>query len=148
MPGMAGIKGIKDVESWLIADWLSANTDGVTPKIGLETEFTQSMKNTTDCCIVNYVTELSGPFGIRQGAGDWRHDVPLSIEVRTRRQFPPATYIDHLEKLVDESARIIKARLLQAEYAMNFVTGAHNLSKDPNGAYILILDVTLTKINP
>lgn len=146
MPGLAGIKAIKDVKSWLDTDWLQANTDNIKPAIKLETEVTESQKNTGDYVIIDFVTEIPMPFGI--GGQDWRHDVPLSITCRTKKQVGAETYLDHLEKMANETARIIKARVTQAGYAMVTPTGVVNKSREPNDPFILDLAVTLVKINP
>lgn len=150
MPGMAGIAGIKDVKGWLSTaaptGWDAANTDGITPKIELKQNVTESMLNTGDFVIINFVNEFPGAFGIH--ADDWRHDVPLSIQVRTKKRVAGAEYLDHLEKMVNEVARIIKARARQAGYAMNYLTSANNLSGDPHGPFIMDLGMTLVKINP
>lgn len=146
MPGLAGIRAIKDVKSWLDTDWQQANTDGIKPSIKLETEVTESQKNTGDFVIINFVTEIPVPFGI--GGADWRHDVPLSITCRTKKQVTGETYLDHLEKMANEVARIIKARVKQAGYALVTPTGVVNKSKEPYDPFILDLAVTLVKINP
>lgn len=146
MPGLAEIQALKDVESWLTSDWNNANTDSITPKIVLDVEVTESMLNTSDHVLVIPVTEIIRPFGIH--GDDWRHDVPLTVQCRTKKRVSGASYLDHLQKMGSEAMRIIKARVRQAGYAMVVPTGARSHNEGPHDPFILDIMLTITKINP
>jgi hypothetical protein len=149
---MAGLQAVSDIIT-ILNGWNVANTDNRSPAIvkRLELENQQQQPN-ADYVIIDYDTEIITPFGLY--ASDWRHDIPISIEVKTSG-FVAATNtsdstdrLTHAQNMVNEVARLIKTNARLSGYAMTYIRSSKNNAHQVRNTISIFVDLLLVKINP
>lgn len=142
----AGLEALTNLDTLLTANWNAANTDSITPKItnNVESPWDDIDWTALDLIYVKYDTEV-----VRTGlyALEFFHDVAVTIEVITTRLSNAATGRGaHFKKMMDETARIIKANARQAGYAMTVVRRTRTRYVKDRSAYIGAIEVDLIKV--
>lgn len=133
---LAGLQAVEDIKSLLHTNWK------VEPEPEIEKEWEERRLDTAnkDYVLLTYDVELILSFGLH--ADDWRHDVPMSIDIRTGKNET------RLKEIGDEVARIIKTNVRQAGYALTTIGKAQNLNAEYRKVWRMVIDITLMKINP
>lgn len=135
--GVEGFTAVDDVKSLITKNW----TKGNTPRV-IE-EWKEDLRridfSNREYIIVSYDAEQISPFGIH--ADDWRHDIPISIDIRTGSKIIGR----HIE-IVKEVGRIMKKNVRQSGYAITRLATSKNLNDEQRRVFRNIIDVDLLKI--
>lgn len=130
----------------LTNNWLSANTDSVTPTIDLVVNRKLIDLANGDVILLYELDEPIDPFGI--GAQEWAHLPTVSIDIRTTNQRTAITSIRaHLIKMKDEVLRIMKANVSNpdSDFCLAVIRRRKDLSDKSIGIGRMVIDVQFRK---
>lgn len=132
------------VKNLLVANWISDNTDSLTPEIMVIMDAKTISLADYDYILLYEVDEGVDPFGI--GAKEWAHERIVSIDIRTRYKRAEITAIRaHLTKIKDEVFRIFKANVTNpdADHHLAMIKRKRDLSDKSIGLGRIVVDVSL-----
>lgn len=146
MVGFGIIRAQYDIIALLTTNWDSNNTSGITPVIERPIDESALDMNNNDYVLVKPEVEISNPLGIH--ADNSMSDVPVSIHCWTGRAGNAADEYLHMEEILNECGRIIKANPRLNGYAKFYPQKVHNADENARQVYHFVIDCLLEKMDP
>jgi hypothetical protein len=139
------MQAVIDLDSVLEANWTAGNTDGITPLItdNLQTPWESLDFGAKDHLYVKYDTEVidTGMYAL-----DFFHRVACTVEVMTAKTGATQGGRAHFKKLMDETARIIKANPRLSDYVHMITRGTRARFNKDRGIFIGSVEVEFIRV--
>lgn len=138
--GSAGYQAVEDLKTIIKQNWNKTAKAGEMPLLVSEWQEKTLNYQNKDYILVKYDVEIINAFGLH--ADDWRHDVPITLDLRTAKSDK------RLVVILNEVIRILKTNVRTAGYMIMLPKSTKNMFEEYRNIWRNIVDLELTKINP